>query len=803
MSTVDTALLPRIKMILTSKKITPTPKSITNACFEAIVELARRKNFDFKELVDIAVQQRAFELNKLSLEVLELCLDKYSAAMCNLLKVWFKETPSTCVISNERLYEYKLFQVLLKHANIQGVSNLISKNFDIAEYFKNCDLDKQVALLLNSMSILRDVVDALQFVEIQTALEPEILNKLLLVFLEVKSQHEEEVNNDCLNRIIKLIHPELPQNLTILILILTFYRRNMLRATANNAEFKSIFQPKFIQLIRHEILEAEHPEQAISELVSLLSKDFLPSFTSLIVELNNNFISQKKNQRILQNIISYIGIQNFISIIDHVDIAKHAALFKVLSNIDLSVFIGLYHFYSQGTDFEIPTLDYSRSEPIECILSDTAENCIGYLLGCLPSFCYYCTDIYENCHSLIKIFNTIIKTRPSIINSALEKLLQSHINSLSNNLVLVNPITMEESEKILEAVKSSGLAHSLMEMFIENTNFECEDTLNLLLPLCEIDLSNDLIPIIMEEQVNPNITVCSALRLMVFFVRKHRYDFDFINRILELCSSQVPDLQKKAYLLLYHIYTNRLTDVCICDILYSTLCRTVGLPAERNRIMVLYAILRNGCVNCQLEDKTEIFKKFIYETVVGFTKGNYKCKKLVKEIVIDMVDDQFFIDYLEAYTSPSNTDEMLLSGCISAIYVLLDHISNNLGYIDINCSDEGRERTTEKLHKLFSLLLSVGKHSQKTSKQLLEIFAFFIKHPQFMIFHQEILKLVDAYINQFSKKLNADLRKFCVCAKNNDLPLTRSMKTLLKFRNKGGVSKDIQVVEKRDFNTLL
>lgn len=219
--------------------------------------------------------------------------------------------------------------------------------------------------------------------------------------------------------------------------------------------------------------------------------------------------------------------------------------------------------------------------------------------------------------------------------------------------------------------------------------------------------------------------------------------------------------------------------------------------------MVLYAILRNGCKNCQLENKTEIFKKFIYETVVGFAKGNHKCKKLVKEIVTDMADDQFFIDYLEAYTSPNNADVLLLSGCISAIHVLLEHISSNLGYLNVNCTEEGKNKTNEKLHKLFSLLLSVGKHSQRISKQLLEIFTFFINDPQFMIFQDEVLKLVDAYITQFSKKLNAELRKFCVSATSHGLPLTRNMKTLLKFRNKGGVSKDIKIVEKTDFNTLL
>jgi hypothetical protein len=99
---------------------------------------------------------------------------------------------------------------------------------------------------------------------------------------------------------------------------------------------------------------------------------------------------------------------------------------------------------------------------------------------------------------------------------------------------------------------------------------------------------------------------------------------------------------------------------------------------------------------------------------------------------------------------------------------------------------------------LFSAIVDISLYSQEVVKPILKILLFFnFEH------NEKICMIIDAYINQFSKKYNKELKTFCIQAEQKGFPLTKAMKTLLKFKNKSGREKDIEVVNKPDFNKLI
>lgn len=783
---MSSSLLTTVKDVLLAKKIHPTPENTVNACLETIIELHDRKRSDFDGFLDLIAQMKVFPLTKTALKVLSLCIKTHTPACCAILKNLFQQGKlETSCESTE------LFGILLANVQSKGVCNIIAKNFPLSECFSSCSLETYTTLLENSMEILAPTFNITEVIATQ-GLDSAAITRILQAYL--RNRVSGSVDEAVLCTAVEHMSPLAATNLELLVLILGFHKKNVRSARLHGgAEPEPIFSKKLVGIIKSEIFDAHNSDEDLSELVSLLSDSILPTFASLIAEVNEKFIAEKKYQRILQNMISYIKLQDFADIAGAVDIYRHAVVFKGLSNVDLGVLFGLYRFYSAGTELEAPGLDYSRSEPIDCVLSVDKTDALHCLMACLPSFCYYCTDHLDNGANLVKLLKHHINTHPSVVSSAVEKLIHSHCNNVNSLLTLNNPIPREQSTKILSLVKESGIVYDFVNRLVKCDTFECEGALQLLLRLTDIDLSRELITAIQSPQETSTLSLYDALRLMLFFADRHLFDMDFISRLLELCSSQQNQVQKKAYQLLYQIYSLKRTNVCICDMLYSSLVKTMRQPSEGNRIQLLSTILRNGCADCKIENRDEMIDKFVSEVVKGAVLGNVKCRRAARDTVKEMATSQYFLDYFLNCTFRKTDDTDLICGCVMVASILLEHACNSPECYGTHLDKEG----------LFQRLLSISSHSQRVAKCLIKVFSFIATRPELSAFYGEMAKVVDSYISQFSKKMNGELKEFCINAQKLNLPLSKGMRTLLRFRNKGGKGTDVVIVNKTEFSELL
>jgi len=781
MDKTESNLLTTIKSVLLSKNISPTPLNIANAGLETVVRLHSKGGSDFKDLLDTVASTGAFALNETALKALRLTLSSNSLSWCSILKHFLQSRPHPVAISDFP----ELFKLLVDNLKSKGISSLVTKSFQISGCLHICDLETTVQLLSNCMGALFDTFDAVEFIACNS-LESATVNTILLSYLRVNDDRNGHIGTKTLLKIIGCMSPLQPGTLEMLILLLTCHKNNVLRLK----EKESIFTPKLVEIIRNEVLEAEHPDNELAPLISLLSGSILPVFTSLLVEVNEKFLTDRKHLKLLQNMISYITIQDFADVVGSVDIQKHCAVFKGLSNVDLSVFFGMYRAYTRGTEFEQLDLDYTKANPIVCIHTVAATDAINCLLSCLPSFCYYCTDQYGNAENLIKILEHHVNTHPTVVAAAVEKLIYSQSSNLTDVLHLNNPINRSESANLLTALRESVVLHGLVQRFIQCDTFECASALQMLIRLCGVDMSGQIIPVILGDEQS-TLSLHGALRLMIFFVECNTFDFDFISRLLELCSSPEPGLQKKAYQLLCSIYSMRRTSVCICDILYTSLAKSLNISAGKQRLELLATIIKNGCKDCKIESRERMVDKFVSEVVQGLVVGNVKRRKMAKEVVVEMAGDEYFLRYLLEYVFRKTNDTTLMCGCVVAAQELLEHAS-------VECYDGGLDKEA-----VIRALMSVATHSQQVAKYAIKAFGFIVTRPELGGFYGEMSKAVEAYISQFSRKMNAELKEFCIRAQKAGQPLSRSMKGLLRYRNKGGKGGDVLLVKKTEFNDLL
>lgn len=837
-------ILLKIKSVLISQKIPTSPENIVKACFETILKLINNSKHDkavVKTLFAIVVQMKHFDINQQSLEVISRCISEYTSEIVTLLKFHFiskctgtKCTEDKCTrdikcentytgdkyaeniqntysrsIQNEEIIHPVLFNVMVRHLKSQSVSNLLAKY--ISDINSIHSLKDQVSLIKNSLPVLGAKIDVIDFIN-RNVVDPEDMNDLIHSFLEYQYSIDGFVEIDIIKDIIENKLNEDKSNRTtnskndrsvmvrIITLLMFFYKKSIRNTTSAN--ITPICSPKLLNLIHFEIFENQNnSEESLLEMVSHLSGFILPGFSSLLRDLNDRFINNNtaKYTNLLKNMISYIKIDEFIDTVGSIDISKHCLVFKGISNVDVSVFLDLYRTYPNDVD---------------CVMS------------ILPSLSYYCTDYYDNSVYFIDILKSHIKTHPTAVCSAIEKIVQSHKVNLQSDLKLNNPISREESLRFLRGL--DGLLYELIEIQMTRKGNEFDSAIESLVEATvllndkkSVEMMNHLVSSLLSSINDQTSTsLYNALRLMPFFVKYHWFDFDFISRILELCSSSENDIQKKAYFLLYCIYSKNRTDVCICDILYSSLKRTVSGSSMRNRILLQYSIIKNRCINhnnhvvnnnCRFNNSCinsnncvvnnncinsnnsinnnsindDNYLRFINEMIENITTGNHKCKKAIKEIINEIAVGEF-VDYL--ILNMNSNDPKTVSGCVE--------ISNLILNLNNACLDNVR--------RILESLIKIGSYSLAISKLVISIFIALLRtHPDiFEEFQNEILNLIDSYISHFSKNMNSQLREFCVLAEKKNI-LTRQMRSFLRLKNSGGRIREIKVVEKVEFKDLL
>lgn len=786
----------KIKNVLILNRIPNTPANIINACFETIYTLSEQKQTDeiisnILSLSELIQRMKVFKLTPISIKSIEVILKIKPSLGCSILKNYFKDVKQSILTSSDGSLDSHLFRILIKNSNSISVANLISKYYDMATFFNTCDIDQKINLLMTSMHACASYCDVIKF--IKSCEKP--LNNVILSYLQFRL--DSPLTFDEIREIISLISSESSLNFQIISHILQLYRTITLKSKTENLysekqKNSNIFTPYLIELIKREVLEGEHDEQCLIDMFSSISDNLLPHFIGIIKEVNEKFLSEGKFQKLLKILVSYIKIEDFAEIIGELDISKHFTILKGLSNVDLGVFIEIYKIARKGTDFESLSLDTSKSAGFTCIASEPGYRALDCALSILPNFAYYCTDSNRNIDNIILILRSHFHTHRNIVCNAIEKLIQSHRSNISEILTMNNPIPKQNSTAILETLKNSGLVYDLLNSYTQFNDDNAATALKFMIDLTNIDFSSQLISAITEN--SHEIPLCSALRLMTFFVRNTNFDFDLINRILELAAGSRIDIQKKAYDLLSSIYSYSATDVCICDVLYSTLQKSVQQPSLKSRFNLQFTILKHGCKGCRVNDRNEFFVKFINELIKNLKSSNSKCKKFINEIIMKLTDDEFFINYIFSQMTRKNPDCSMVCGAVECALIVLEYVINNQQYIESHGSDN-----SILFDRMFEGIQEISLYTHEVVKPIIKILHFFLNKK----FYIQISGIIDSYIHQFSKKYNRELKDLCIKAQKNGFSLTKTMKTLLKFKNKGGQSNEIKVLEKPDFERLI
>lgn len=748
-------LISKIKQALIATNLPINNETIIKSCCETILELINRNRTNYQDFYEI-IADCISENTKLT-EYLKKTINFGLLSNDSYLTV-LKIIKALISFGNE---SEDLMKIITKHIlnnpDHKGACNIIAKTFS-KKYFNTFSLDLKTIIIKNSMEYLD--LDLIEFLRVNKTHKDS--DAIIQRYLDLKRERSEVITTEDLNFIVEIIETG---SLKFLINIFYFNKNNFYK---NRKDQIIKFNDKLLNLVRFEVLEKDLDGKRfenIMELFSLVSNFLLPCFSLLIKEINLKFLAgENRLCSVLRNIASYIKVEEFLDIIEPLNIKKHSQILKGLSNIDLSVFVDIYNTYAND---------------------ETDSSSIHYILLFLPGFCNYCTDFNENIYQVLEIFK--IHLPNACIFNSLEKLIFSHKQNLNENLCLNNPIPKEDSVKILSAIKDSKIIFniincysehpidSLLEIMIDVSGLNIFPVLYRNIVDISYDFNDNNISCIEYENIKFNLY--DSLRLMVFYVKNNLFHIDFISRIMDLCSSPESSIQKKAYSLLCSIYKYGSSTVCICDNLFTSLERTVQGPSLGGRIMLEYTILNKGCKTHIPTIKTdEMIYKFYTELVKGTNKGNIKCRKILSDIIYDLKENLLFIDFIKLNTTPSCPDPDLLIGLIETISCL----------IDFKSFDD------------YDLLFNTSMYSQDVIKPFLIVFTKILDESN----KERIFSIVDNYIEKFFKKFNKQLREFCIFVGKKNINLSSKMKTLLRFKNKGGKTGDIEVVEKKDFSVL-
>ncbi|KAI5169818.1 hypothetical protein PAEPH01_1023 [Pancytospora epiphaga] len=758
LSDVALVLHNRILSAITANNLTCDATTIVKSLCEAILKLmANRQTDKIKSMLEIIIAYREnITYGELLYKVIEISLPMYSSLSLSILK--------SCIKNDSNTDRQKFINLLLENTAIPDCKYVLARYLGVSKT-ETATITPVEGVSLNVQSIQNTD----EFLAILSTLPSESseTNEFIYEYLgKIESMELVELQN--IGRVLLRGHK---RNLDILCYIFSFYRKlvnnnNIRRHTEHvKGPCEPLLTPKIIELVRHEVVEASHPEPRIESFVALFSDLLFPSFIPMISAVNELFIFEGKYLGLLKNIVKYVGVEEFIEVVKPLQMEKHYKILRSVSNCDLETFISLYSQY-------------------DCEAKATSRNC---LVSCLPGFCNYCTDYSENIDKTISILKGAFKTFRNVACVALEQLIHSHTLNMQSKLVLDNPIPREMSVRILEAVKNSNIINDLISVFIQTTNNECDTVMEMMVSLTGQDLSSELSQVIKNPECNSNIRLYDALRLMVFFVNRWTYDYDLISELLRLRSSPENNVQKKAYFLLNALCSSH-SMPCFCDLLFND--SMVHSSSTRNRLLLLHTIVRKGCINCKCENMLE---KFFSELVRHSKDGNVKSRKFTKEIITQLAGNIEFRRYLLSIIARETEDQGLIGGGISASVILLGVIGGE--YRNEAC--EMDVTTYEFVKALLSRISQVSFNSDAFIKEIIQIYTLVFNMKSYSAFADDAIFIISKYITRYHKKFNSELRECCFAAKRKNYTLSKEMVTHLRFKNRADEPKDIQVLKTR------
>ena len=476
----------------------------------------------------------------------------------------------------------------------------------------------------------------------------------------------------------------------------------------------------------------------LRELFEVLSNRLIPAFNYVISEINKLYLSEESFYGVILDIARYVGIETFLEIAE-ID-KKHVRIFNKIYNTDISIFFTLMEQFKEDE-----------------------------FMNCLPAFCYYCSDHFNQIDQLKNLLIKIFDQHYHLTVQSINKLITSHYKNINENCILGNQISKEMSRRILQTFCDYNFISYYLQMFITHNKGDYEDGLDILLK--EID--NEIFINTIHTNLKNNIEYAANARLIKYFNHKVAFDDSFINFIID----QILDErnEKANYTILECLSKDKQNSNLIKTFVFDHRIKNRNFV---ERIRLLVNLYRNN-------DDSIYNKTFYREIVLNFNIGKAKIKRYLKECLEENLFKEDFNVFL--MENVLNNDEQVVKGCLEAILIIFNNFTVEN---DKNINNLFLDEVISSLHQN----LFLHKTFEKT---ILDIYKVMLQNNTFTNYYRGIYDSMIKIIEIDYRKNNNLMTEIVQMLEEKGFERTKQLTRVKKFKNKSISSKKrIQVKRK-------
>jgi hypothetical protein len=432
---------------------------------------------------------------------------------------------------------------------------------------------------------------------------------------------------------------------------------------------------------------------------------------------------------------------------DKMDYIKWIPILNSTSNNDLSIFVDIYN----------------RVDDKDKI----------YTL--IPSFCNYPTDDYDKLGPFLDIIVECLNNKLyyGIACSGIRNLITSHEMNLNKTCILRNPIDKALSTKILNHVCSTKMFFTILKNY-GNEQLPKEVLFSITRRLDDPEMNKfaglfveniikfpESSPMIINKILISDFKEC--LNYAKFFTKFMKLTFDFPSKILEICSSDNAQIQKKAYELLYYLEKENKIEICVCEHINGKDLLN-NLKPSSLKYKLLYLSIPRTC-NCGVNRKDCLLQNVI----MSFSpKGNISSRRVSEDIIsnvflgTDTESSTNFIEYIMKGLKSNNLE--ITSGCLSTFNHILHRYSTSITY---DTQKSAYDFVFESYKSINALVI-------------LKILSTFIKHTDGVV-DDRLVKILEYYVETKKRKYRSDIKEVVNLLLSKQMTVSRSLKKYTNF----------------------
>ncbi|KAF9764422.1 hypothetical protein NGRA_0574 [Nosema granulosis] len=500
-------------------------------------------------------------------------------------------------------------------------------------------------------------------------------------------------------------------------------------------------------LIKNIISSEETSFKAIEEFFTAAKHIILPELIEITRDLCERYNSDggEKMVPILRTIACTVGLLELSSIMNQeMDYLRWIPVLSGTCNNDISFFMQIYH--------------------------RVAEKEKIYQL--LPAFCNYSTD---NCGKMGEFYRVVLecinnKMYYSIACNGIRNIILSQELNLSKTILLRSSIPRETSSAFLEAFCSQEIFFEILRNY--NNEELPKELLFTIAKRKTVDLDatgSILFNYILSYPENPPIVlkegiaitdIKDCLNYAKFFLYASPPSLEIPSRVLELCSSDNPQIQKKAYEFLFYLQKSEKIPLCVCEHVNSKdLLGSIKPSSTKYKLLYLSEVFNKQCL-CKGDKRSSLLQSIILT-------GNISSKRVAEDILDNFfmhnAERDFILEFILRGLKANNLE--IVSGCLSTFSYILNKYSTAIP-----------GSTQKEVYRFIC-------ESYKTVNALVIIKSLniFIKHTEEIV-DEEINKILEFYVESRKKKYRSDIKEVVHLLIQKNLPVSRKLKRYTKFR---------------------